>query len=385
VEGLKRTAIMRAFIALMTVTVLLVALLAFSAPALAYDESKAYPDPLGHSGPYTECLSCHGGAAASDDCMACHGPPLFPESEQYGRGPHAGYTTGSERCSVCHTIHDAAGNYALLPEPTILATCETCHDGTGGKGVYGAILARTGVAPGQQHRMDTTRTVPGGNPTTGGSIDATFTGPNNTLTCTDCHNPHDADTVAAYPGERRRVPYSRTNRESWQALKTNRLLRKHPGGSTETVEAYGSDWCIACHKGRMSGTAVHNHPVDSTATAGAEAFTYANVAITKTESLTTETVMGQLADSNRGYLMPDPRTAQQGTHFPICQQCHEDSRDVGVLTTAGADPATFTVSLDGTVTTSNPRFLNFPHETQNQHMLVETGDNLCLNCHAVLP
>jgi hypothetical protein len=43
--------------------------------------------------------------------------------------------------------------------------------------------------------------------------------------------------------------------------------------------------------------------------------------------------------------------------------------------------ATFTVSLDGTVTTSNPRFQNFPHETVNQHMLVETGDNLCLNCH----
>jgi predicted CXXCH cytochrome family protein len=39
------------------------------------------------------------------------------------------------------------------------------------------------------------------------------------------------------------------------------------------------------------------------------------------------------------------------------------------------------------VTTDNPRFQNFPHETANTRMLVETGDDLCTNCHppAVLP
>jgi predicted CXXCH cytochrome family protein len=31
--------------------------------------------------------------------------------------------------------------------------------------------------------------------------------------------------------------------------------------------------------------------------------------------------------------------------------------------------------------TDNPRFQNFPHETENPQLLVETDDDLCLNCH----
>ena len=31
--------------------------------------------------------------------------------------------------------------------------------------------------------------------------------------------------------------------------------------------------------------------------------------------------------------------------------------------------------------TVNPTFQNFPHETENPNMLVETNDDLCLNCH----
>jgi hypothetical protein len=43
--------------------------------------------------------------------------------------------------------------------------------------------------------------------------------------------------------------------------------------------------------------------------------------------------------------------------------------------------ATFTVSAsDGTSSTDDPRFQNFPHETPNAKMLVETNDDLCLNC-----
>ena len=31
----------------------------------------------------------------------------------------------------------------------------------------------------------------------------------------------------------------------------------------------------------------------------------------------------------------------------------------------------------------NPPFQNFPHETMNERMLVETDDDLCTNCHPV--
>ncbi|MDP2183037.1 MAG: cytochrome c3 family protein [Actinomycetota bacterium] len=36
---------------------------------------------------------------------------------------------------------------------------------------------------------------------------------------------------------------------------------------------------------------------------------------------------------------------------------------------------------DGLAATDNPRFQTFPHESVNRRLLVETYDNLCMNCH----
>jgi hypothetical protein len=97
---------------------------------------------------------------------------------------------------------------------------------------------------------------------------------------------------------------------------------------------------------------------------------------------------------NRGFLMPWPRTLQQDGHLPICQQCHEDSREVGDLAADGSGTAApFTgaygdgLEWDDVSKTwvdavgANPLFQNFPHETLNSRMLVEENDDLCLNCH----
>jgi hypothetical protein len=47
-----------------------------------------------------------------------------------------------------------------------------------------------------------------------------------------------------------------------------------------------------------------------------------------------------------------------------------------------ADATTFSVTAtDGLVGTDSARFQNFPHETTNAKMLVETADDLCANCH----
>jgi hypothetical protein len=278
-----------------------------------------------------------------------------------------------------------ADSVLLLPKATVTATCEMCHDGTGGRSVYGAIYAETGVAPGRQHRVDQTNLVPGGDASTGSTRTADFSGPGNTLSCSDCHSPHGANTVAAFPGERRRVPYSNPADEFWQQTNSNRLLLKRPGAATTDVGFYGSDWCIACHQGRMAGAsgAVKNHPGDF---GGGAAFTYANVAKISRESSTTTTSMGPLGGDNRGYLMPyrstsPTRTFEQEGHEPICQQCHEDSRFVGTMAGGEASAAPLVASLDVATASGNPRFQNFPHETQNAHLLVETGDDLCLNCH----
>ncbi len=306
-------------------------------------------------------------------------------------GPHGGYTTTTAKCAVCHTVHDApAEGVLLLPGPTITATCMTCHDGTQGRGVYGAIAARLGPGAVQsRHSVDTTSVVPGGDPVSGGSITMTFKGPGGTLTCTDCHSPHGSEVVTAYAGDRRRVA------SGFGVLPSTKLLRRRPGDATVTVTRYGSDWCLACHKGRASGLGTtHNHPAESLATT-TNPYTYDRIAVLASDEPTSVTVVSQtnlsagsapwggLGGWNRGYLWPYPRTPEQAGHYPICMQCHEDARNVGSLSVDGSvgDAATYTASLDGTPTSGNPAFQNFPHESTNPRLLIETYDDLCLNCH----
>jgi hypothetical protein len=323
-------------------------------------------------------------------CEQCHTPP--DETTDYG--PHGSFVSSSNKCATCHTVHAAKGAYALLPGPTVKATCELCHDGTGGGGVYGALAAR-GVPVLGSHRVDYTNVVPGGSAITGQETTRTFVGDDGFLGCDDCHSPHGANTVAVFQGERYR---GSSGLNFWpqdyypDTDPTSKLLKKRPTGATADVAEYGSDWCAACHAGRTSGSVVHNHPADSKQTA-ASPFDYNHVAVLDSGLRTTGTILRSVTDGtsasgwamdNRAFLMPDPRTPQQAGHYPICQQCHEDARDVGTLTAAGGLAAPMVVTPDQTSqypVTDNPRFQNFPHETANLKMLVETNDDLCTNCH----
>jgi len=316
------------------------------------------------------------------------------------KGPHGGYSTGTQKCATCHTIHNAnLGSVVLLPAATIKDTCNSCHDGTGGQGVYGVIEAR-GMTVQSAHRIEATNLIPGG-AADGSSRTATFSADGGFLTCSDCHSPHDADTVDAFLGDRVRES-TPTVFPSVSTTETNRLLRQRPTSSVATVTAYGSDWCGACHTGRLSShdaTPVANHPADSLDTTDTP-FVYDNVA-RQTGADTTTTELGSLGANNYGYVMwestgtPAVRSPQQTGHYPICQQCHEDARHVGddpanpltVSTQNGYDER-FTITAsdgapDGALgSTDNPRFQVFPHESQNQRLLLEdTTDDLCLNCH----
>ena len=121
---------------------------------------------------------------------------------------------------------------------------------------------------------------------------------------------------------------------------------------------------------------VHNHPVDSFATTSSP-FIYQNVALVK-NGASLETTMGMMARSNFGYVMPYRCTTEQAGHAPICQQCHEDPRRVGA---PGAATTYTVIASYGTNVTDNPRLQTFPHETTQTAMLLETYDDLCLNCH----
>lgn len=344
------------------------AILAFASPAFAFDETTST------AGDWATCMECHYPGAMGNTGTRW--------------GPHGGYATTTNACKTCHTLHDAPSGFKLLPGETIHATCMTCHDGTAtiGEGVYGAISGR-GLAVASGHRIETTSAVPGGNAADGGSATISFAGPGGKLTCSDCHSPHGNDCVNPFLGERQRA-----YRWGIMTLQTqNRLLKRSPTGATTSTASYGSDWCLACHKGRGPGLSeAHNHPAESKWTT-ATPFIYNNVARLNAGVNATATTLGPLAANNGGYLMPYPRTAEQTGHAPICQQCHEDARDVGSLSATGnaGTVKPYMVGIaDGRSLTDNPRFQNFPHESTNYRMLVEATstafyDDLCLNCHPV--
>jgi hypothetical protein len=225
------------------------------------------------------------------------------------------------------------------------------------------------------HRTEITSIVPGGNESTGGTSTATFSGLGGTLTCGDCHSPHGAGTVQAFTTDRRRISTDTAGYVS------NELLRVKPTSATTATTVYGSDWCGGCHKGRLGG--VHdafNHPVDATGTAGY--FTYEDLQVVNSFG-STLTVVGSLGQSNNGYVMPDPRSAGQDGHSPVCQQCHGDVRAVGDTAEGSvvASEAFAVTTADGGNSADNPRFQVFPHESSNAGLLVETGNDLCTNCH----
>ncbi len=375
-------------------------------PALAYQESISATDPA--STPVYACPTCHGleSGATSPTVAPRSVPSTWTYDSEAGfyvgsrKGPHGGYTTGTQKCKVCHSIHSSEGlDGPLLPESTIAATCYTCHDGTGGGGVYGVIYQRTGFNPaeasatamvgtaGGVHRIGYLNAsdrvvVPGGNPD-GSSLETTFTGEGGSLTCTDCHSAHNSGTVAPFVGDRKRSAEDTTTN-----IATNRLLRQRPTSATTTVTVYGTGWCATCHKGsHVTGGPGTSHAVETDDSVR----NYSQVTLLAGLDTSLTSGLGPLGGSNFGYIMTDndPGPGGHGGEKPICQQCHEDARVVGG--TFGASDQfhvktsqAYSAPLDGEVA-GNPQFQNFPHESVNDGLLIETTDGLCANCHYVQP
>lgn len=364
-----------------------VAVFLTAAAAFAYPNPEAtYPEGLAR----TDCADCHGREAdeASDTVAATR------------KGPHGDYSAGTSKCQTCHYVHTApAEGTLLLPGATVKATCESCHDGTGGRAVYGVVYARTGLEPAATHSVETTRIVPGGDPS-GDDMERTFSGPNGTLTCVDCHSPHDTGTVEPFYGDRTRATAGSEDTTAGM-VPTNRLLRQAPG-----VTEYGASWCASsCHAGRTvqhrpdSGLMQYHPVIDD------DSFVYDSLPVVVSAD-STETTMGRLGQSNTGYVMPfgeegiGSRSELQSDKAPLCQQCHEDARNVGPSERGGepmlSEDQTFTVnayaSLPSEESTDNPGFQVFPHESDVEYFLVRPitkpddeslSHQLCLNCHSL--
>ncbi len=280
-------------------------------------------------------------------------------------GPHGDYRDTTNKCICCHDVHEALSSFKLLPQATVQATCDYCHNGTNGRDIY-AMSTPLGA-----HVMTTDATrVPGT------IIGGAFT--NTSLTCSSCHSPHDNDTVAVFRGDTNHItqtyfappalpPYPTTTfygQPGGVVVETNKLLKRNPYKQPTTTDfqfsLYGAGWCTDCHLNRHSEGTLANHPVN-TATA------YNTVSYWTGSAWATT----RLGGSNAGYL----QRATSGvtySNYPICQQCHEDTRNV---------EAAFNVTTQVFSATDNPKWKNFPHETELDYFRLETGDDLCLNCH----
>ncbi|MHB1136118.1 MAG: cytochrome c3 family protein [Coriobacteriia bacterium] len=241
--------------------------------------------------------------------------------------------------------------------------------------MYATIEAHGGVVA-QEHGIETTNIVPGGS-----------NGLDGALSCVDCHSVHAANTVEPFL------------RDSGRALApaafitSDCLLRNDPNGSAPgAYPEYGAKWCASCHDQRHSDSVMTmNHPVESSLTWG-----YGDVTSTvlptsySYDSLDDPVAVG-IGRTNGTYLMAPVDASGDGRvearRAPMCQQCHEDARTMtepfqGDYAHRG-DPTDPDFNPYFDPAPINPEFLTFPHQTTNEYFLVETGDDLCMNCHGV--
>lgn len=290
-----------------------------------------------------------------------------------GSGPHKSYSTTTKKCTLCHAVHAApATSVLLLRGATVTATCQMCHDGTGATvGVYATIEAQGGTVR-ASHDVDVTNIIPGG-----GSLA-------DNLGCGDCHSVHGSNTV---------TPFLRDSGRAFRAgeyVVSDSLLRRDVNGVT--VNEYGAEWCAACHDQRHSASlTVKNHPVATDAD-----WVYRNVVSTLTAatehkdnpSFGGDGIADGLGHTNGAYIMGpvassgDGRIEEANRKRPMCQQCHEDARNVEAIFqgdyTHRGNPVT-----EPWLAPVNPEFETFPHQTTSSRLLVEEWDDLCLNCHAI--
>lgn len=349
---------------------LVVSILAFCILGTAYGFQEGTGERWGALGPKVAptCNDCHGGA----------GPGI-------AYGPHGNFSSTTDSCKACHDVHEALSSKKLLPKTTELEICQSCHSfaftGAGGYGVYGALRARGAFAQ-SRHNIEgynttealpatqtaggtkpytATSTIPGGDAS---GVLPTNSAGNHNLTCTSCHSPHGNSSVAVFLGERIRT-------SGVAAFTSNRILQddllETPRNSYTT---YGSYWCAGCHKNRHDSSytpsAVNNHPVVIASTTAYGALSQAEGGVTW------NTLRVANSDIPTQHLAGYSRNATAGW-APECQQCHEDYRNV--------EQAFFVNVGNADDPADNPLFQTFPHEGQARRFNVESGDDLCLNCH----
>lgn len=148
-----------------------------------------------------------------------------------GSSPHGGYSTTTNKCAVCHSVHGATSPGEFLLPSTVSDACNYCH--VGGAGGYTQVY--------------------GGDPTyySGNDLDNahnTFTnidGVEGGVRCTNCHSVHaagDKMTANAYLTEKMLV-----GAKTYVKKPANYDPIAKAPLSTDSSDTALSKWCAGCH------------------------------------------------------------------------------------------------------------------------------------------
>lgn len=290
-------------------------------------------------------------------------------SQALALGPHRNYTDDTQACRECHALHEAPSPVgavllkasASTIEQAALATCNLCH-GAGGPAVYKPYAA-TPFPVLSRHSPTLTLTSIS---YLGITTPETGVPAIRKILCLACHNPHGTAlyTVPTFTSD---TTYGVSN-ALLRLPGTASVGYRLPGaGTTGTPAAYGAQWCRDCHNkpenivAHRLGPQGEPHPYSATTT-------YQAVWYWATPTY----VQGRLGGTTSAYVMYDRISIDDPD--PICQQCHEDARDV---------EGVFRVTTATYLGTDNPPYKAFPHQGMYSSFRVETGDDLCTNCHPI--
>ncbi len=284
-------------------------------------------------------------------------------------GPHRDYTNDTNACRECHALHEAPSPVGVVllkvtpstVEQAALATCNLCH-GAGGPAVYKPYVVPTFTILARHTPTLTLTSIS----YLGIATPETGVPTIRKILCLACHNPHGT-TIYTVPTFTSDTTYGISN-ALLRRPGTASVGYNLPGaGTTGTPAAYGSQWCRDCHNkpenivAHKLGPLGQPHPYSATNT-------YQSVWYWATPTY----VQGRLGGTTSAYVMYDRAVINDPD--PICQQCHEDARNV---------EGVFRVTTASYLATDNPPYKNFPHQGLYSSFRVENGDDLCTNCHPI--
>ena len=154
--------------------------------------------------------------------------------------PHASFNQpGSDRCKLCHAVHNAQESTALLVATTSRALCETCHDGTGAAAAVTYDL-QTGPNP-PVHAAGTPSTM-----------------------CTDCHTPHSSGETSQTARLLDSGGVSADNEFCYTCHGVDSTLS---GGDMRVFESSGHNTGVAAREGTQGIVCLTCHTAHGSATA----------------------------------------------------------------------------------------------------------------------